>query len=113
LTRIERRLWGPTLDRQYRSEDARYRRYLANYGDVASTYLSVAWLWLIVGNPLFVLVLVCEVLGEGDLFLAGLLCVLTVGAMALIRNLMAVREGRRWRAANGVPPPTTWRRKKV
>ena len=102
LTGVERKLWGPTLDRQYRNEHSRYRQNLSTCGDVASTFTSVGWLWLIIANPFAIVILVSGLLGMDGVSLAALVFGLAIASVAFVRFLTARSEGKRWRLENGI-----------
>ena len=109
VTGIERKLWGATLERQYRSQGSSYRRYLRWYGEVGATYLSVANLWLLLSFPLVVFVFVSRITENGPLLLVTLIGAVACISVAAARTYQTIRVGRSWRQNHGVGRPPRWR----
>lgn len=97
LTGFERRLWGSTLERQYADRQSRYWANVERYGDTGSTYLSVGWLWLLLGNVFLVPVIVTWIFGGGLSGVILLVICLLIGTVAFVRFLTAATAGKRFR----------------
>jgi len=109
VTRVERKLWGSAIERQYRSPRSSYRRNLRWYGEVGATYLSVANLWLLLSVTPIVFIFVSQIVENGPLFLVALVGGFSCLGAAAIRTYQAIRIGRSWRQEHGVEPAPRWR----
>jgi hypothetical protein len=113
VTRVERRIWGAALERQYRSRKSLFRRNLPWYGDVGATYLSVASLWLLQSFTFIVVMFLSRIVENGPLFLVAVVGAFACIAVAAVRTYQSIRVGRSWRQDNGVGRPPRWRSRAV
>lgn len=109
VSRLERKVWGPALGRQYQSRKSFYRRNLPWYGDVGATYLSVAGLWLLLSVPFILSIYLGDFAENGPLLLVAYVGSFFCLGVAALRLYQAFQVGRSWRRDNGVGRPPRWR----
>ena len=109
VTRIERKFGAVVLQRQYQNPGSFYRRNVRWYGDLATTYLVVANIWLLQAFPFIILIWVSSFVENGPLLLLALAVGFACIGAGTVRLYQAIRIGRDWRQENGVGRPPRWR----
>ena len=105
LTPVERLLWAGAIKRQFARKTSKYWKNLDRYGDVGSTFLSAAVLWLLPGYlcvPLIILGQAGNIPYLEEWSIISALCLVGISSL---RSLAAWNEGKRFRQEHGEPAP--------
>jgi hypothetical protein len=97
LTLLEQALWSKPIKRQYESKDSRYWKNVGKYGNVGSTFISAAILWLIPAYPLVLVVILGLALNIPFLVVISVIGAVLLCLISTLRNLSAFREGKLFR----------------